>query len=94
MSAQVYLCARSWMIPDWATVRDAHGLRHNIFRRAAITSLAPDGSLGLADGETLAEIDAVVYCTGYHCTFPFLDGTGVIAVEDNRWGRCSGKAAC
>ncbi|EFN57454.1 hypothetical protein CHLNCDRAFT_30388 [Chlorella variabilis] len=50
-----------------------------------------DGSITLADGSRIADVDACVFCTG-HCSagyiydFPFLAGTDFVTVEDNRVG--------
>jgi len=45
--------------------------------------LQPHG-VRFADG-SVEEIDAIIYCTGYKISFPFLD-TSVISAEDNRIG--------
>ena len=36
----------------------------------------------LANGETVADVDAFVFCTGYHYRFPFLP-PGLVTVKDN-----------
>ena len=52
------------------------------------TCRSPDGfsdERTLAFGEERVEIDAFVYCTGYHYTFAFLE-PGVLEVNDNHVG--------
>ena len=81
-SLQVYLCARSWQNPAWATETVPFGHQHNIWRRPVPTSLAKDGSVTFSDGQRVEQVDSVMYCTGYLYTFPFLEN--IVSTADNR----------
>ncbi|KAL6880327.1 hypothetical protein ACP4OV_011892 [Aristida adscensionis] len=60
--------------------------RHsNVHLHLQMDHLCEDGRVVFADGSS-AVADAVVYCTGYDDTFPFLDTGGVVTVDDNRVG--------
>ncbi|KAF0895839.1 hypothetical protein E2562_016571 [Oryza meyeriana var. granulata] len=60
--------------------------RHdNLHLRPRIVRLCEDGTVVFADG-TRVVADAVVYCTGYSYTYPFLDMGGHVTVDDNRVG--------
>ncbi|TVU13136.1 hypothetical protein EJB05_40668 [Eragrostis curvula] len=50
-----------------------------------IDFLCEDGTVQFADG-TRVIADAVIYCTGYTYSFPFLDTGGLVTVQDNRVG--------
>ncbi|KAF8698997.1 hypothetical protein HU200_034838 [Digitaria exilis] len=54
-------------------------------RAAQIDRLCEDGRVVFADGSCIVA-DAVVYCTGYNYSFPFLDTAGHVTVDDNRVG--------
>jgi len=41
-------------------------------------------SLMMQDGTQIANIDAVIYCTGYQYAYPFLEGTGLVTSHDMR----------
>ena len=81
---QVYLSARSWQNPDWAHDSTAFGPRSNILRRGVPVLLGADGSVEFEGGERADRVDVVMHATGYRYTFPFLQGAGVVAVNDNR----------
>ncbi len=38
----------------------------------------------MQDGTQIANIDAVVYCTGYQYAYPFLEGAGLVTSHDMR----------
>lgn len=38
----------------------------------------------MQDGTQIANIDAVIYCTGYQYAYPFLEGTGLVTSHDMR----------
>jgi cation diffusion facilitator CzcD-associated flavoprotein CzcO len=73
----VYLSARAWQSPTWGT-REAQdqplGKRGNLYRRAMLAAVGlPGGRVRFEDGrETEEGVDVVMYCTGYHYSFPFL----------------------
>ncbi|CAL5077414.1 unnamed protein product [Urochloa decumbens] len=58
---------------------------HNLHLQPEIDCLCEDGRVVFADATGIVA-DAVVYCTGYNYSFPFLDTAGVITVDDNRVG--------
>ncbi|TVU13132.1 hypothetical protein EJB05_40664, partial [Eragrostis curvula] len=60
--------------------------RHqNLYLHPKIERLCEDGTVVFTDGSCVVA-DAVVYCTGYHYSFPFLDTGGLVTVDDNRVG--------
>ena len=71
---------------NWETSSEPIGDRSNIFKRQPIQSLGADGSVTFSDGVQDENIDAVVFATGYHFSFPFLSNAGLISVDDNRQG--------
>ena len=86
-SLQVYLCARSWQNPAWATETVPFGHQHNIRRRPVPTHLAKDGSVTFSDGQRVEKVHTVMYCTGYLYTFPFLEN--IVSTADNRYCCCT-----
>ncbi len=44
----------------------------NMKQRAGITGCTTEGDLLLADGSQLPDVDVLLYCTGYHFSYPFL----------------------
>jgi thioredoxin reductase len=50
-----------------------------------VDRLREDGRVEFADGCRVVA-DAVIYCTGYTYSFPFLDTGGLVTVRDNRVG--------
>lgn len=40
------------------------------------------GSIVLTDGTTVENIDCIIYCTGYHYNFPFLEDVGALRVHE------------
>ena len=71
---------------EWEASDEAFGVRRNMVRRGPILQLQADSRVTFAAGWQAENVDVVVYATGYHYTFPFLEGSGVISVEDNRSG--------
>ena len=83
----VYLCARDWRNPltgeplagpDEAGGPPASipGVSHpSVVRCPNLAELRGDRSAVLEGGAALAGVDAVMYCTGYHYAFPFLEGS-------------------
>ncbi|TVU40267.1 hypothetical protein EJB05_13723, partial [Eragrostis curvula] len=60
--------------------------RHqNLHLHPKVDCLCEDGTVVFTDGSCVVA-DAVVYCTGYHYSYPFLDTGGVVTVDDNRVG--------
>ena len=69
---------------EWESSDEPFGSHRNMVRRTAISRLHADGTITFADGWQAINVDVVVYATGYHYRFPFLDSSGIITVEDNR----------
>lgn len=96
----VYLCARDWQNPltgeplqgpdgigGGGPPASIPGVSHpSVVRCPNLAALRGDGSVVLEGGTTLACVDAVMYCTGYHYAFPFLEGTAAVGTSDNRVG--------
>ncbi|XP_040384866.1 flavin-containing monooxygenase FMO GS-OX-like 8 [Oryza brachyantha] len=83
VAKEVHLSAKS---PEEAMASPAMSkmlARHdNLHLRPQITRLCEDGTVVFADGSRVVA-DAVVYCTGYSYTYPFLDTGGEVTVDDN-----------
>lgn len=62
--------------------RDAPPASGRIAKRPGPVSFEPDGTVHLADGTTLAAIDAVLFCTGYQFEFPFLN-EDLVQIDEN-----------
>jgi cation diffusion facilitator CzcD-associated flavoprotein CzcO len=77
---EVYLSARSWQNPEWATDPNPIG---RLWRRPMIRELCADGSAVFTNGETVCGVDTVIYCTGYTYSFPFLAAGETVTVQDN-----------
>lgn len=58
--------------------------RETITRVAMLTELSSDGVASFQDGTQTANIDAVIYCTGYQYAYPFLEGSGLVTSNDMR----------
>ena len=52
--------------------------RPNITRLPMLAELRVDGSALLAGGQVVQGLDAVVYCTGYKYTLPWMDHLGLV----------------
>jgi hypothetical protein len=52
--------------------------RSNITRLPMLAELRSDGSALLASGQVVQGLDAVVYCTGYKYTLPWMDHLGLV----------------
>nr|CAB3455473.1 unnamed protein product [Digitaria exilis] len=53
--------------------------------RHTSSSIKLDGRVVFADGSSVVA-DAIIYCTGYNYSFPFLDTGDLVTVDDNRVG--------
>ncbi|PAN49125.2 hypothetical protein PAHAL_9G390000 [Panicum hallii] len=60
------------------------GLCKNVWIHTEVDCIQDDGKIRFTDGSAVAA-DSILYCTGYHYHFPFLDLDG-LAVDDNRVG--------
>ncbi|KAL6782862.1 hypothetical protein ACKKBG_A08405 [Auxenochlorella protothecoides x Auxenochlorella symbiontica] len=92
----VYLSARSFSNPltgepqaaavhsdDEAEHASTGAAQRHVTKVSCISALHPDGSVELADGTLLPNIDTVLLCTGYSYTYPFLE-PGHVTVDDVR----------
>jgi hypothetical protein len=59
--------------------------RTNIQRLPMLQQLLPDGTAVLQDGQTLQGLDAIVYCTGYGHSFPWLEHLGLVETGERCW---------
>ncbi|PAN09292.1 hypothetical protein PAHAL_2G006900 [Panicum hallii] len=57
----------------------------NLHLHPEIDCLCDDGRVVFVDGSGVVA-DAIIYCTGYDYSFPFLDTAGLVTVDDNRVG--------
>ncbi|TVU40260.1 hypothetical protein EJB05_13713, partial [Eragrostis curvula] len=79
----VYLTAKSVeqaMTPAMSKMLANHADLH---LHPQIDCLCEDGTVVFADGTSVVA-DAIIYCTGYTYSFPFLDTGGAVTVKDNR----------
>lgn len=58
--------------------------RPNITRHSMLSELRPDGSAVLVGGQVVRGVDAIVYCTGYKYSLPWMDHLGL--VQEGDWG--------
>ncbi|CAI0431609.1 unnamed protein product [Linum tenue] len=84
VAKEVHISARSQntLTEGFSTVISKY---ENLHLRPQIKSLEEDGRILFVDGSFVVA-DAILYCTGYTYSFPFLDTKGTVAVEDNRVG--------
>lgn len=67
----------------FARVAEGHpSLASNVTVCSLPNTFAPNNSIRCADGSLVADLDAVLFCTGYEYTFPFLD-PDIVRVTDN-----------
>ncbi|KAL5725917.1 hypothetical protein ACHQM5_009001 [Ranunculus cassubicifolius] len=57
----------------------------NLHLHPQVDSLHEDGRVLFEDGSWIIA-DAIIYCTGYSYSFPFLDTKGIVVVDDGRVG--------
>ncbi|KAG2443029.1 hypothetical protein HYH02_009444 [Chlamydomonas schloesseri] len=84
-AARVLLAARSWKNEAWGADAAPYGPANNIYRYPMVSELHADGSVTFEGGRREGPIDAIIWCTGYKYSFPFLRGAAadVAAVSDN-----------
>ncbi|KAL6880331.1 hypothetical protein ACP4OV_011896 [Aristida adscensionis] len=87
VAKEVHLTARSveaaMSTPAMSRMLANHG---ELRLRPQIDRVCEDGRVVFAGGGCVVA-DAVIYCTGYTYSFPFLDTGGVVTVDDNRVGQ-------
>mmetsp|Transcript_9652 Transcript_9652/g.15116 ORF Transcript_9652/g.15116 Transcript_9652/m.15116 type:complete len:365 (-) Transcript_9652:248-1342(-) len=81
VASKVYVSAR-WPPEIGNPSAPGYGPRGNIYRRHTLHYLGPN-SAHFIDGSSIEKIDSIIFCTGYHYKFPFLDGVPVIKAVDN-----------
>lgn len=74
VAAHVYHSARTWSQPQLAQAP----ARGNMTRVPLLIRLHSSARAEFSGGMTVDPVDAVVYCTGYKYTYPFLEHTGLI----------------
>ncbi|KAL6911434.1 hypothetical protein ACP4OV_000239 [Aristida adscensionis] len=84
VASEVHVSVKS-MDAVTPSVSKAVARHHNLHLHPQIDRLCEDGRVVFADGSCVVA-DAVVYCTGYDDSFPFLDTGGLVTVDDNRVG--------
>lgn len=77
VALHVYHSARTWgkQLNDSQT-------RPNLQRVPMLARLGGNGSAEFSGGITAEGVDAVVYCTGYRYSYPFLERTGLISTGE------------
>ena len=65
----------------------------NLWRRGAPSELASSGAVHFESGEPAADVDVVLYSSGYRYSLPFLDASSRVASIDNRYTGFVGHAA-
>ena len=78
MAQRVFHSARTWGNDQ------LHGptLLPNQARLPMLAGLNADGSARFGDGTVVERLDAIVYCTGYKYTYPFLERTGLLSTGE------------
>ncbi len=76
VASKVWWCATAF--PDDDAASGDH-----MERRAVPIGFDSDGSVRLADGGKLANVNVVMFCTGYHYDFPFLSD-GIVNLDGER----------
>merc|ERR1711956_98283 len=54
----------------------------NFEQKRGITEVVGSCKLQLSDGTSIGDVDVILFCTGYHYSFPFLDATCHPKVEN------------
>ncbi|PUZ68810.1 hypothetical protein GQ55_2G058400 [Panicum hallii var. hallii] len=83
VAREVHLAAKSMELATTPAVSKLLAKHANLHLHPHVARLCADGRVAFADGSCVAA-DAVVYCTGYVYSFPFLDTGGAVTVKDNR----------
>ena len=94
VALHVYHSARAWDKPQ-----NELQTRPNLQRVPMLARLGSNGSADFSGGISADSVDAVVYCTGYQYTYPFLKRTGLISTGDDScvdqmMGSCNMQSAC
>ncbi|KAK9862092.1 hypothetical protein WJX84_002278, partial [Apatococcus fuscideae] len=76
---EVYLCERGW--DGDVQSHPAAGPRGNIHKRPGLISLRSDGRAEFEDGSFSQPVDAVLFCTGYLYSVPFLSTSAVVGCD-------------
>ena len=80
---QVYVCSRQWPDSVPRGTQPVMGTA-NLFAKPAPKAFHSDGSINFEDGSYAEAVDVIVYATGYYYSYPFLDESCGVTVEDNR----------
>ncbi|KAK9792457.1 hypothetical protein WJX73_003620 [Symbiochloris irregularis] len=84
VAQQVWVCSRKW--PETVSVGEPHAILQldNLIAMPPPEQLHSDGDITFQDGSRVNAVDVVVYATGYHYSYPFLDAACGVTVGDNR----------
>lgn len=77
IAARVYWCGEFF-----GSLTDDQRHARNLSRMPTIEALQEDGRLRLRGGAITEPIDDLIYCTGYHYRYPFID-PAVLSIADN-----------
>ena len=78
VALHVYHSARTWS----KQLTEPQG-RANLTRMPMLTRLGSNGRADFFGGVSADSVDAVVYCTGYQYSYPFLKRTGLICTGES-----------
>lgn len=73
---RIFLCHNNPPVPSV--------LPENMQQKKGIEKIIGAHEICLSDGTTLANVDAILFCTGYNYSFPFLDGASCRPLVKNR----------
>lgn len=63
----------------WGSNNDPEQTKSNLERVPMLTHLSPDASASFGDGQSISNIDSVIYCTGYQYKYRFLEHLNLIS---------------
>ena len=63
----------------WGSNNDPEQTKPNLERVPMLTHLSPDASASFGDGQSISNIDSVIYCTGYQYKYRFLEHLNLIS---------------
>ena len=63
----------------WGSNNDPEQTKPNLERVPMLTHLSPDASASFGDGQSISNIDSVIYCTGYQYKYRFSEHLNLIS---------------
>ena len=79
----MWICNRGW--PEEADLAQPVAGTSNMWRRGAPSELGSSGEVSFESGDSAADVDVVLYSTGYRYCLPFLGQDSKVASIDNRY---------